>query len=162
MGKGTEFIIYLPATVSCSETVCPAAAETVVDPRGKQILVMDDEEIVLKTLASMLEELKYGYDLVSDGDEAVEKYRQKLESGDKYDILILDLTIPGGMGGSEAAERIKAIDSQACLVASSGYTDGPVMSGYKKHGFCGILKKPYTIDDLRAVLNKVSAEKKAE
>lgn len=82
------------------------------------------------------------------GGEAVELYRAALEQGDPYDMVILDMTVPGGMGGMETARLIRELDAGARLIVSSGYSNDAVFSGLEKHGFCGAVMKPYTLENL--------------
>jgi len=91
----------------------------------------------------------------SGGEELIELYRQRIQEGCRPDVVIMDLTIPGKMGGLEAAQRILELDREALLIVSSGYSNDPVMANYHAYGFAGFLVKPYRIDDLSQVLNRV-------
>jgi DNA-binding NarL/FixJ family response regulator len=88
-----------------------------------------------------------------DGQEAVEKYKESL-STEKFHAVILDLTIPGGVGGAEAARQILEIDKDAKIFISSGYSNDPIMSDYKSYGFTGIIPKPYKMSDIHAILSR--------
>jgi len=86
------------------------------------------------------------------GDEAVEQYNNSMESGTPFLAVIMDLTIPGGLGGKEAAERILSVFPTACLIVSSGYSNDPIMSNYQEYGFSGAIAKPYDIHEVETVL----------
>ncbi len=93
-----------------------------------------------------------------EGAEAIEKYRDALQSGRPFDAVILDLTIPGGMGGGEAIKQLKEIDPAIAAIVASGYSDDPIMKDYSDYGFKGVISKPYRIKVLRAVLNEALNE----
>jgi len=152
-GIGTSFHLYLPA----SEKEVKEQNKNEQRPvSGKgRILVMDDDEDVKAVLCIMLEELGYQVNLVSSGDEAIEIYRQKRETGQSFDLVIMDLTVKGGMGGKEAIKKLAEIDPGVRAVVSSGYYNDPIMAEYKKHGFKGIITKPYTLEELSMVVDVV-------
>jgi CheY-like chemotaxis protein len=116
---------------------------------------MDDEPSIREIAASMLGFLGFEVDTCGDGTEAVAGYAQALASGRPYHAVIMDLTIPGGLGGKEAAQQILALDTQACLIVSSGYSHDPIMADYQNHGFRGVLSKPYRVGDMERVLTAV-------
>ena len=151
VGRGTTFFIYLPAVEAAKEIRQETAAVTVA--RKGKILVMDDEELVLNIAGEMMKALGHDIDLAKHGQSAIEKYRAAMESGNPYDIVILDLTIRGGMGGRETIEQLLAIDAGAKAIVSSGYSDDAVVSEYHKYGFKAFLSKPYKIEALRDTLN---------
>ncbi len=145
-GKGTAVHVYLPLeegkpTESRKEGISPGMV------RGR-VLVMDDEELVRDLVKRGLEKKGISVDVASDGEEAVQNYRKALESGSPYNAVLLDLTVPGGMGGVEAARMILKIHPEANLIVSSGYSDDIVLSEYTKYGFKACLPKPYTIQKL--------------
>lgn len=113
---------------------------------------MDDEKLLRDLVASMLECLGYIVTTCADGEEAIELYRAAKESGAPFLTVIMDLTIPGGLGGKDAAQEILRIDPDARLIVSSGYSDDPVMADHKQYGFQALLPKPYIISDLAKVL----------
>lgn len=115
---------------------------------------MDDEEPVRAIVKDMLDYLGYDSEMAVDGNEALEMYRSTLESGSPYAAVILDLTIPGGMGGRETIKHLHEIDPEVNAIVSSGYSNDPIMAEYTKFGFNGIIIKPYRIDDLAEVLKK--------
>jgi PAS domain S-box-containing protein len=153
LGGGTTFNIFLPAT---SKEVHKKAdeAEVLMEGRGK-ILVMDDEEIIRDVVGDILSNLGYEVDCAVEGNEAVELYRLAKESGKPFDAVIMDLTIAGGLGGKEAIEKLLDIDPGARVIVSSGYSNDPIMSDYKKYGFSGVIAKPYKAAELSAKVHKV-------
>ncbi|MBI4963700.1 MAG: response regulator [Desulfomonile tiedjei] len=155
VGVGTVFYIYLPAKPDSLTAVDPAhGTEAKAGYMGK-ILVMDDEQLIRDLAGEILSDLGYEASVVKDGPEAIAAYHKAMRSGRPFDAVIMDLTIPGGMGGKEAFERIREIDPEARAIVSSGYSHDPIMADFKKHGFVGVLAKPYTLDDLRNQLKAV-------
>ena len=153
LGHGTTFTIYLPA----SDKPATQSADTekrLFHGKGK-ILVMDDEEFIRDVAIQMLRKIGYEVSVASDGDEAIEIYRQAQKSGKPFDIVILDLTIPGGMGGKETIEKLKKLDPDVNALVSSGYSNDPIMSNYREYGFKGVVKKPYRIQDMSEALQSV-------
>jgi len=155
-GRGTEFMICLPAA---GGIVPPELDSVPVPPQeascSGRVLVMDDEELVVDVASLMLEELGCAVDTCGDGSAAVDLYRTALERGAPYDVVILDLTVPGGMGGLEAARLIREIDPRAVLIVSSGYSRDSVASDYRSHGFTGAVMKPYSLEILSEELGRV-------
>jgi CheY-like chemotaxis protein len=119
--------------------------------RGK-VLVMDDEDVIRSILSVML--LAFGYEahLTADGREAIDSYAKAAEAGEPFDAVIIDLNIPGGMGGGETMQRLRQIDPDVKAIVSSGYE----MENYREQGFRAVLSKPYTVSGLRNVLNEVT------
>jgi len=150
-GKGTTFSIYLPA-VEAENEIRKAPAVSSVGRQGK-ILVMDDEEMVQNVARELLIFLGHEVDLAKNGEAAIAKYRAARESGAPFDIVILDLTIPGGLGGIETIKRLLAIDPGVKAIVSSGYSDDAAMSDYHTYGFKACLTKPYTLANLSDALN---------
>jgi CheY-like chemotaxis protein len=132
--------------------------ETRSDTRRKKILIMDDDEVFCKFMRRVLNRLGYDAGTAADGAEAVESYRKSLESGEPFDAVIVDLKILGGMGGEEAAKRLIEIDPDVNLIASSGYSNDPLIANYRKYGFRGALAKPYTMEELALTLNRILTE----
>ena len=118
---------------------------------------MDDEDYIRILADRMLDKMGYTATTASDGAEAVSLYREAHESGCPFDAVILDLTVPGGMGGKETIKQLTAIDPDVKAIVSSGYSNDPVMSNYDQYGFQAAIKKPYLIqqlsDSLKAVLS---------
>lgn len=155
--KGTTFSIYLPAS---EKAILKAEEKDAINYFGKgKILIMDDEEPILKMAGRMLSEMGYEPYLAKDGEEAIGIYQNTLESGKPFDLVVLDLTIPGGMGGQETIQKLLKIDPNVQAVVSSGYSNDPVMSNYKNHGFVGVIPKPYSQEQVAEVLNEILSEK---
>ena len=150
LGVGTTFHLWLPAAPHAKEDSAEAAP-AVVKLQGR-ILFMDDEEPIRDMAGMFMERLGLQCDLTIDGAETVAKYRTSLEQGRPYNLVIMDLTVPGGMGGREAMEELKALDPAVLAVVSSGYSRDPVLANFRAHGFSGILPKPYTLDQLQQTL----------
>ncbi len=155
IGVGTAFSIYLPASRGRLEEKKVIAKETSAG-RGR-VLIMDDEEIIHDVAGSMLLHLGYDADFAKDGDEAIDRVRKAVESGTPFDAIIMDLTIPGGMGGKDAVQQILAIDPKIKAIASSGYSNDPIMAEFKKYGFSAIVPKPYKLEDLNNALQQVTS-----
>ncbi|MCX5893387.1 MAG: PAS domain S-box protein [Deltaproteobacteria bacterium] len=156
-GVGTTFHIYLPAIDQVVPAVEPETAKLAMG-QGK-ILVMDDEEIVREVLGRLLSRLGYEADFAGDGTQAIEKFVKAQESGRPFAAVILDLTIPGGMGGKETIEQLLRIDQQTKAIVSSGYSDDPVMADFQKYGFSEVIAKPYRIVELSQILQGVISKK---
>jgi PAS domain S-box-containing protein len=158
MGKGTTFRIYMPA--SHEELVESEDREVRLKKGSGKILVMDDDEAIREVTEKILMELGYEVGSASDGAETIALYRNAAQSGRPFDAVIMDLTIPGGMGGKEAIRQLLRIDPQVSAIVSSGYSNDPIMSEYEKYGFRGVATKPYRIEKLSWVLHDVLVEAK--
>jgi signal transduction histidine kinase/ActR/RegA family two-component response regulator len=154
--KGTVFHIYLPAILKESRKMEDNAKDMEYTGHGR-ILIMDDQEAVLRMAGRILNRLGYEAMLAMDGAQAVEIYREALRMQRPFDLVILDLTVPGGMGGARTITELLRIDSNVKAVVSSGYSNDPIMANYEDYGFCGIIPKPYTREQMAAVLKKWSA-----
>ncbi|SMC36831.1 His Kinase A (phospho-acceptor) domain-containing protein [Desulfocicer vacuolatum DSM 3385] len=155
--KGTTFHIYLPASmkgIHGSGSPINASMTTLSQGHGK-ILIMDDEEMVRKVVGELLKHMGYAPDFAKDGVEACRKYQEAMANNDKFKAVIMDLTIPGGMGGKEAVQHILEIDPQAKVIVSSGFSTDPVMADYKSYGFSGVVAKPFMVQELSDVLCKI-------
>ena len=153
-GQGTTFDIYLPALEKEIFAVEGVEEEGLFLGRGK-ILFMDDQLIIRNMVRKMLNHLGYEVELAEDGAEAVELYKKARDSGRKFEAVILDLTVPGGMGGDRAIRKLLAIDPEIKAIVSSGYANDPIMSEYRSHGFSAVVAKPYEIKKLAEVLHRV-------
>ncbi len=148
-GKGTTIKIYLPAS-SKSAAVPPPMVRAIVPGKGK-ILVMDDEPPILDVCREMLQRIGYTVKTARDGEEALKLYREAM-GADPFDAVILDLTIRNGMGGRECVEKLLELDHGALVLVSSGYSNNPIMSDYRRYGFRGMILKPYDITELSCAL----------
>jgi CheY-like chemotaxis protein len=121
---------------------------------------MDDEEVVKDIAGRMLEHLGYK-DIVftRDGNEAIKLFGEAIETGNPFSVVILDLTIPGGMGGAETIKKLRKIDPGIKAIVSSGYSDNRIMARYKDSGFQAVVAKPYTLEQLGKALNELFSEK---
>ncbi len=125
--------------------------------KGK-VLVMDDQEMLREVAVAMLEELGYDAITAEDGEQAVDKYRQSLNQGAPIDLVIMDLTVPGGMGGADSARNILKLDGNAKIMVCSGHAADEVISRYRDYGFCGVIGKPYNFDELARAIDAVLTE----
>ncbi len=153
LGEGTTFYIYLPALEE--EIKKRDEKEEVLLIERKKILLMDDEEIVRKAIGRMLKGKGSDVVFAKDGKEAVRKFKEAKKSPNPFDVIILDLTIPGGMGGKETAKEIRKIDSNVKIIVASGYSNDPVMANYEKYGFNGVIAKPFYVEELIRTLNNI-------
>ncbi|MGO9613668.1 MAG: ATP-binding protein [Dissulfurispiraceae bacterium] len=149
--KGSTFTIYLPASDNTKAKESQVSGSAAV--RKGKILVMDDEEMVIEVARKLIETLGHEVEVAKDGEDAIEKYKQAKQAGRAFDIVILDLTVRGGLGGEDAVRKLHEIDPGVKAVVSSGYADAPVVSDYRSYGFAAFLNKPYTIDALNHTLN---------
>ena len=154
---GSTFTLYLP--VAKEEFTAPDRSSLLVPPRRKgtsreRALVMDDEAMIRKVTARFLEREGYLVETVEEGKEAIAKYRQAMASKRPFAVVIMDLTIPGGMGGREAVKKILELDPEARVIVSSGYAEDPVMADHTAYGFCGIAPKPYSREKLLEVVQQ--------
>jgi PAS domain S-box-containing protein len=156
IGRGTTFRIWLPAART------PAASETssgvLPDRMAGRVLFMDDEETIRRMAQALLARLGFEVVAVGDGAEAVSAYRDSINAGRKFDVVVMDLTVPGGMGGRQAMEELLQIDPAVKAVVSSGYSSDPVLANHHAHGFRGVVAKPYRLADLAKVMREVIAE----
>ena len=154
LGVGTSFHVGLPAYVARNvEGSAPFAGRSTRPGINVRLLLMEDEAVVAGMTVHMLHHLGYeDVEHASHGAEAVERFTRARESGVPFDLVILDLTVKGGIGGKETIKRLKEIDPGARAIVISGYSSDPVMSDYASYGFCGSLRKPYGMRDLRAAL----------
>ncbi len=154
-GEGTTFHVYLPATGRAAA----GRADPDEDLAGGagRVLVMDDEAMVRDAATAMLEFLGYEVETAGNGEDALARYEQELSAGRPFDAVILDLPVPGGRGGKEAVGRLLALDPAARVIASSGYSNDPVMAEYRSHGFRAVAPKPYRVNTLAGILRDLAA-----
>ncbi|MDI6794043.1 MAG: PAS domain S-box protein [bacterium] len=146
---GTTFYIYLPA--SGEKLIEEKEVDRIFRGEGK-ILLMDDETDVRETTGGLLKYIGYEVEFTGDGAEAIELYKKAKESGRPFEAVILDLTIPGGMGGKEAVAKLIEIDPEVRAIVSSGYSNDPIMADFREYGFSGVVSKPYKIEELSQAL----------
>ncbi len=154
VGVGTRFSLFLPAT--SGERTLEVENEMVRKMIGSgTILVMDDEQIIREVAGEILTAAGFQVESCADGRQAVQRYRRKLDGDIAYDAVIMDLTIPGGMGGREAAVQILEIDPEAVLIVSSGYSNDPVVADFRRFGFRGAVIKPFAAETLVAEVQRL-------
>ncbi len=155
--KGAVFHIYLPAS---GQTAHESRGDLEQKHAGQgRILIMDDQEAILKMAGRMLNRMGYEIKTSTDGAEAIELYREAHDAGNPFELVILDLTVPGGVGGAKTIPELLKIDPKVKAVVSSGYCNDAIMANYKDYGFRGVVAKPYTKAQLSEVLNKIFADK---
>lgn len=154
--QGAVFKIYLPALDISTADIEEQENNRELRHSGKgRVLVMDDQEMVLSMVGRLLQKMGYEAVLTDEGFKAVEAYRKSFEAGNPFDIVILDLTVPGGMGGKAALVELQKINPEVKAIVSSGYSSDPIMGNHKEAGFCGVIPKPYSIQELSEVFSKV-------
>lgn len=158
MGVGTTFHVFLPVSGKKAKKIEQKEEETPLTGTGK-ILVMDDEEVVRITAGQILKSLGYKVDYAKDGSDAIRVYKKAMET-EPFDVVIMDLTVPGGMGGMEAIEKLIEIDPDVKAIVTSGYSHDPIMANFKEHGFSGVITKPYMVEEFNAVIRRVISKKK--
>jgi len=151
-GHGSTFIIYLPADSSKASNITSTLKKERTKFSGR-ILIMDDEVYVRNTTRDLLTTMGFHADTAINSDEAVERFRSAYIAGNPYKFIILDLTIKGGRGGKDTLDIIKLIDSKVISIATSGYSDDPIMADPVKYGFSKRLIKPYRLEDLREIVS---------
>lgn len=124
--------------------------------KKKKILVMDDEDMVGEIACQMLEYLGFEALRVVDGADAITEYKKHQDSGEPFSAVIMDLTIPGGMGGQEAVTEILKLHSDAVVFVSSGYSTDPIMVNYQDYGFAGGIAKPFDLAAMQKILATIS------
>ncbi len=159
LDTGTIFTLYLPAERNSGRSHTPDNTREISEGKGPKssgrILIMDDEEMVREVAGAMLKQFGYEFEFATEGKEALEKYRTAMKHGKAFDAVIMDLTIPGGMGGREAIRQLLEIDGRARAIVASGYSTDPVMAHFSQYGFSGRVVKPFSMDDLKKVIEQV-------
>jgi signal transduction histidine kinase len=159
-GRGATFTLWLPAGADETPIPSPAAPAAIpadLLPRSARVLLMDDEEGVRRLGAALLLRMGLLAETVADGAEAVKEFSEARSAGHPYDLVILDLTIPGGMGGREAMEHIRKLDPQVPAIVSSGYSNDPVLADFARYGFQAIVPKPYEVSLLMETVKRLLA-----
>jgi PAS domain S-box-containing protein len=151
IGAGTTIHVYLPASTKKLPGTLPGEEK---HPSGYgNILIMDDDEIIRDIAREILGHLGYRVALCTEGSQALEMYRKAMNTGEPFDLVIMDLTIPGGMGGKETMEKLLEIDHDVKGIVSSGYNNDPILASYRQYGFSGVIIKPYNITELGKVVH---------
>ena len=159
VGKGSTFLIYLPAVRT--EASLPEKQPQPAPVQKARVLVMDDEELIRKVAEELLRSLGHEVTVAENGDAAIEKYERAKVQGKPFDAVILDLTIRGGKGGAETMRALLDLDPDVNAIVSSGYSDDEIIATYRQHGFRAFLKKPYHVDDLARALADAGRERGA-
>ncbi len=150
-GEGTEFTVYLPSDENKNNKPGIKLDSKIYNSNDHySILIMDDDDEIQKMLEIILKKLGHSVVTTSNGKETINKFESE-----NFDLIILDITIPGGMGGVETISKLKIIDPNVKAIVSSGYADSQVISDYKTYGFSGSLTKPYLIDDLKKIIDDI-------
>ena len=145
---GTEMRVHLPAAgPQSAQSGSPEDEEPVIEGEGA-VLVVDDQNSIRTVAAAIISKL--GYDAISarSGEEAVEIYRDRMRLGQPVSVVLLDMTLPGGMSGMDTLEELLAIDPDVRTIASSGYFDEDALASHRERGYVGVLPKPYTVERL--------------
>jgi signal transduction histidine kinase len=151
---GCRFTVFLPTDRAAADGDAPRLADLAVS--GGRILVMDDKAMVRSTVAVMLEHLGYEVETAGDGREAIALYKRSMDDGRRFDAVILDLTVQNGMGGKETIVELRRLDPHVRAVLSSGYSSDPFVTGYRQHGFSGVVVKPYSLAKLASTIRGIT------
>ncbi|MEI6045887.1 MAG: PAS domain S-box protein [Chloroflexota bacterium] len=159
IGKGTTFSIYLPVSKNQLEAEASiVGTRLIISSLSKSIklLVMDDESVLRELIKRTLQKYGHRIELAKDGQEALKLYQTALEEGEPFDVVLLDLTIPGGMGGKQTMTKLLELDPQVKAIVCSGYSSDQIMSNYREYGFVDVLLKPYRLEELSKVLVRIT------
>ena len=151
-GTGTTFCLYLPIAEGEADLHVSMHEN---DARGVKVLIMDDDPMIQSGVERVLTSLGYDATVCRSGEEALVLYSDSLARGRVYDVVILDLTVYGGMGGRETMERLIALDPDVCAIVSSGFAYDEVLEKYEHFGFKGVAAKPYRIEDLHHLISRI-------
>jgi PAS domain S-box-containing protein len=152
-GKGSVFSFFLPALEVSLEI--GNIDEKNIEPKGGSILIMDDDEAVRTVVTQLLSRFGYKVCCACTGNEAIEQYKSAMRENSPFDVVLMDLTIPGGIGGKEVVKILQEVDPGIKAIVSSGYSNDPVMANFSDYGFCGVIVKPFNIDDFVKVVDNV-------
>lgn len=150
---GTTFTLYLPVSDKTNFQI--ERKKIMVYQGAGKILIMDDNDSILKIAGKILNKIGYETVLSTDGAEAIDIYKKAYHSQNPFDLVILDLTVPGGMGGATAMKQLLQINPEVKAVVSSGYSNNPIMSNYEDYGFCDVIPKPYKMAQIAEILNNI-------
>lgn len=151
LGVGSSFHIMLPAV----EEEVPEEIPQQEPVRKRKVLVLDDEEMIRQVIGEMLLVAGYEPEFAGDGETAIDLYQRAFRSKHPFDAVIVDLTIPGGIGGGEVLPELLKVNPRVKAIVSSGYSNDPIMANYKQHGFAGCVAKPYEFEELRNTLDSI-------
>jgi PAS domain S-box-containing protein len=154
VGIGTTFTVYIPSSYSTPEPGTPRIPVITQKGRGR-VLVMDDEQSICRMVADALTHFGYEVVTVQDGQASIDQVSRSLAERKNFDVVILDLTIPGAMGGKDAIQHLRRLDPHIKAIVTSGYSEDPILCDFQKFGFQGILVKPYKILDLANLLESI-------
>lgn len=152
VGSGTTFTIYLPVTDKKADG--KKEGGELIKGSGR-VLVMDDDLVLQKVVSGMLEHLGFSVVITDDGEQAIAEFQKAYNSNEAFSLVILDLTVPGRMGGMETQKKLMEIDPDVNTIVSSGYSNDTVLSNYESYGFKGRVSKPYKIDDLSLEISNI-------
>ncbi len=153
VNKGSIFSFYLP--VADSEPVTSDAVKIIPANHDAKILIMDDDLMIRETISEIVSILGFECFTAETGEQAIEIYKQSVVTNSPIDIIIMDLTVPGGKGGKEAVVDILKINPDAKVVVSSGHSTDPIMSDFRNYGFCAVLVKPYEMKEFTMTINTI-------
>ena len=157
--SGSTFTVFLLSSSTVREPEKPVSH--IPDVRESlRILIMDDEDFILDSMSGIIERLGYRYSTARDGREAIESFREAAPGPDPFDAVIMDLTIPGGMGGREAVTEMRKVNTGAFFIVSSGYSQDPVLANYREYGFDGVINKPYRLTDVTLAIESALSQRK--
>ncbi len=152
-GNGTTFTLLLPAAEKSDAK--PTAITETGSVQPLRILIMDDEEIIRDVAQEIFHFLGHSVTATINGEDALKAYRRAMENGPAFDLVLLDITIPGGMGGKETIVRLLELDPDVKAAVTSGYAHDPIIANFSEYGFCGRLEKPFKIEDIERLLNSL-------
>jgi two-component system cell cycle sensor histidine kinase/response regulator CckA len=155
VGVGTTFTVFLPCAEQEAEVEARRAPAFNYARRTNRVLFMDDDPQISYLTGAMLESLGYKFDMAKNGEEALQFYKRYVNIGRPYDVVIMDLTIIGGMGGEQCFKHLREIDPNVRAIIASGYDNEDMARQFQDMGFCGYLTKPYRVGDLGRIIKKV-------
>ncbi len=155
-GAGASFTLYLPAV--SGETIENEGEPADCVPDCGKVLVMDDDVIIRTVVEKLLKKSGYTVECVTNGTEALRSYEEAHKRNDPFQFVIMDLTIPGGMGGKETVVKLKELDKNAKVIVFSGYSTDPILVNFEEYGFDGVLKKPFSTEELMQLLKTINTK----
>jgi PAS domain S-box-containing protein len=161
VGKGTVFSFYLPVVKEQKTSEGKNISPMPSSGNGQRILIMDDDSAVRSVLMQLLKNAGYVVVCTASGSEAIAAYAAAMKEGNPFTVVVMDLTIPGGMDGKQAVAEVLKLDPLARVVVASGYSNDPIMANFRDYGFCGVIAKPFNIDEFLDVVSKASAAETA-